>query len=98
MMTEQVECYRCQVWLDDFQTKVIDGDDYCCECAFAVLDIENERLQATNAALLEALQDMLDMHYRLLEELPDAEVGFGFATMLLNARNKATEAIRKASQ
>ena len=56
MMTEQVECYRCQVWLDDFQTKVIDGDDYCCECAFAVLDIENERLQAANAALLEACE------------------------------------------
>jgi hypothetical protein len=76
-----VECFRCRVWLDDFQTKVIDGDDYCSKCAFSVLDIENERLQATNAALLEALELIVDD--RGWETIDDA-------------RKIATEAIHKA--
>ena len=88
MMSEQVECYKCQVWLDDFQTKVIDGDDYCPECAFSKLDLENEGLQSQNATLLEALE------YFVENVIID---GYDAGDEPLNtAWDKAREAIRKA--
>ena len=42
---KQVECYKCQVWIDDFQSKVIDGDDYCCECAYIAIFNEHDKLK-----------------------------------------------------
>ncbi len=58
----------------------------------------NAHLIAAAPDLLEALEGMLNMHYRLLEKLPDQEVGFGFASMLIIARDKAKAAIAKATK
>ena len=53
-------------------------------------------LEDKNAELLEALEGMLKLHYRLMEDYPYDKISFGLAQMIVRDRDKATEAIRKA--
>ena len=64
MMTdhEQVECYKCQVWIDDFQSKVIDGDDYCCECAYIAIFNKHAKLKREYEKLKKALFEACHAH------------------------------------
>ena len=55
---------------------------------------EIEVLRTLNTDLLEALEDALAILHRMIDE--DIEVNYGFARLILEAKDKAQEAIRKA--
>ena len=55
---------------------------------------QNAKLEATNADLLEALEDALAVLQRMSDD--DIEVNYGLLRLILEAKDKAIEAIRKA--
>lgn len=54
------------------------------------------QLETINTELLEACEALLKIVYRMGEELPDMTISFGLAQLIIEARNKGNDAIKKA--